>query len=242
LVASLDFVITKVYPLAFLEFVEDEDGNKRREGPRNEVDELRNHEQWKRRRETEASKLREEYDKKYCHYEKYINRLEAKAGKQIDVTEDEPSEIESLFDKLEDPDSAIQVISKATPLQGIWLARRIRRHVELGRQNMADDIERELQDICRPRDVRSFRVLAVQDACTLRRPANRTAQMTVWDVLSLSLDEGSKAGDFACGQRYLAVNLMPTSQSAWMDCESGSEIYLSTRRDTRWTRLKASIE
>jgi len=89
--------------LAFLEFVEDEDGNKRREGPRNEAEELRNHEQWKvkayiipqeqtysvsqRRREMEASKLSEEHDKKYCLYEKYIDRLEVKAGKQLDIAE-----------------------------------------------------------------------------------------------------------------------------------------------------------
>lgn len=39
--------LSKVYPLAFLEFVEDQDGSKRREGPRNEAEELRNHEQWK---------------------------------------------------------------------------------------------------------------------------------------------------------------------------------------------------
>ena len=35
----------------------------------------------------EASKIKEEHDKKYCHYEKYIDRLEAKAGKQLDVSE-----------------------------------------------------------------------------------------------------------------------------------------------------------
>ena len=35
----------------------------------------------------EASKIREEQDKQYCRYEKYIDRLEAKAGKQLDVPE-----------------------------------------------------------------------------------------------------------------------------------------------------------
>ena len=58
---------------------------------------------------------------------------------------DEPSDIENLFDELEYPDSAIQVLSKVTPLQALWLARRTRRHVELGRENMADEIERELR-------------------------------------------------------------------------------------------------
>ena len=51
--------------------------------------------------------------------------------------------------------------------------------------------------------MRAFRVLIVQDSRTLRKPANRTAQLTVWNIMSLTLDEGSKPGDFAVGQRYL---------------------------------------
>lgn len=35
-----------------------------------------------------------------------------------------------------------------------------------------------------------------------------------------------------------AMNLMPQQHSAWMDCEPGSEVYLCTRRDTRWTRIR----
>lgn len=118
------------------------------------------------------------------------------------------------------------------------------------------------QSICPPREVRNFRVLVVQDTCTRRRPANRMAQLTVWDVLSLSLSEGSAAGSFEAGHRFLVsidqfqesntyvletlngpnylqvTNLIPTQQTAWMDCEVGSEVYLSTRRDSRWTRMK----
>lgn len=46
-------------------------------------------------------------------------------------------------------------------------------------------------------------MLIIQDARTSRRPANRTAQLTVWDVLSLSSDEDSKAGGFEVGQRFM---------------------------------------
>lgn len=76
--------------------------------------------------------------------------------------------------------------------------------------------------------------------------------------MSLTLDEGSKPGDFAVGQRYLVSfaslifgkdsqrylligqvsNVVPTSLSAWMNREPGSEVYLSTRRDTRWIKIK----
>lgn len=71
-------------------------------------------------------------------------------------------------------------------------------------------------------------MLLVQDACTRRRGANRSAQLTVWDVLGLSTE---------VGQRYAVTNLVPTAQNSWMDCEAGSEIYLSTRRDSKFKRL-----
>lgn len=54
--------------------------------------------------------------------------------------------------------------------------------------------------------MRSFRILIIQDARTSRRPANRTAQLTVWDVVNITLDEGSQAGAFGVGQRFM-VNL-----------------------------------
>jgi len=59
---------------------------------------------------------------------------------------DEPADdIEILFDKLEYPETATQVLSQVTPIQAFWLARHIRQHVEMGRQVMGDEIERELQ-------------------------------------------------------------------------------------------------
>ncbi|CAA7264792.1 unnamed protein product [Cyclocybe aegerita] len=243
LVAALDFVIIQTYSVAFLETVEDEKGQKERRGPWNEAEEMRVHEQWKRRREVEASKLRANLEKDVSRYEGYIDRLERKAGSRFQPTEDDcpPDSIESLYDELEYPDTAATLLTRISPTEAGWLALHIRKQTEKQREELADLIEKELQIICPPRDVRSFRLLTVQDARTSRRPANRMAQLTVWDVLSLNLDEGSKAGSFECGQRYLATNLVPTSPSAWMDTQPGSEIYLSTRRDTRWTKIRTVL-
>ncbi len=59
---------------------------------------------------------------------------------------DEPADdIEILFDKLEYPEIATQALSQVTPIQAFWLARHIRQHVEMGRQVMGEEIERELQ-------------------------------------------------------------------------------------------------
>lgn len=61
------------------------------------------------------------------------------------------------------------------------------------------------QSKCPLREVRNFRVIIVKDAYPGTRVSNsfRKAQLTVWDVLNLSITEGSNAGDFKMGQRFL---------------------------------------
>jgi len=241
----LDFVITKLYPNAFLEFFEDQEGKKERRGPWNEKEETRLNEEWKRRYEIEASKRRVEYEKKAARYEGYIERLERKTGHSFRPGENDyaPDSIDTLYDTLEYPDSATRTIAQISAIEAGWLALHIRKQNEAARELIGEEIAKELKTICPPRDVRAFRVLIVQDACTVRRPANRIAQLTVWDVLTLHLDEGSNkpGGGFDVAQRYMATNLMPQQQSAWMNCEPGSEVYLCTRRDTRWTRIRGAI-
>ncbi|KAF8910112.1 hypothetical protein CPB84DRAFT_1723940 [Gymnopilus junonius] len=267
-VAALDFVITKVrpfqpnrvkreegplttvdhqlHPIAYVEFFESEDGkSKRREGPRNAAEENKINEQWKRRYEMEASKLRAEFDKKYNRYNEYIDRLERKAGGKFRPGEEDspPDDIDTLYDEMEYPDSAGRVIARVSSTDAGWLAMHIRKQSEAARERIGEEIEKEMKTICPPRDVRSFRMLIVQDARTLRRPGTRNAQLTVWDVLGLTLEEGSQAGSFEVGQRFLVTNLMPVQASAWMGCcEPNSEVFLSTRRDTRWTRVKANAQ
>jgi breast cancer 2 susceptibility protein len=58
-----------------------------------------------------------------------------------------------------------------------------------------------LQSACPPREVRSFRVLLMRDACATRRPARRVVELTVWDVLTISFDE-APAGQLKEGQRF----------------------------------------
>lgn len=240
-VSAMDLVVIKAHPIAFFEFMEDKDGKRHREGPLNESEESLINEQWKRRREVEEAKLRLELDKKLHRYEGYIDRLQRRAGAQFRPGEDDfpPDHIESLYDELEDPADAGRVLANLTPAEAGWLARYMFDSIEKERARAGDEIESELKNLCPPREVRCFRVLIVQDSRTLRRPAHRKAQLTVWDVLQLTPSEGHAAGTFETGQRYLVTNLMPTQPSAWMGCEPGSEVYLSTRRDSRWTTIKS---
>ncbi|KAJ7269415.1 hypothetical protein B0H12DRAFT_1208887 [Mycena haematopus] len=248
MVAAMDLVILKTYPIAFLEFIEDENGEKHREGPRNERDEAEAEEKWKRQREVHESKLREELAKKEMRFESYAERLERRAGAQFTpVMDNEPTdELEELYDELEDPARAAGVMSRVSGSTAGWLARFISNRMEKDRERVEEEIDQELkvmpsrnlmfvkltaiQRVCPPREVRNFRVLIVQDACTCRRAANRSAQLTVWDVVGLE-------DKLEVGLRYLATNLVPTAQNSWMDCGAGSEIYLSTRRDSRWKKV-----
>ncbi|KAJ7070740.1 hypothetical protein C8F01DRAFT_392979 [Mycena amicta] len=230
LVPALDVVLLKVYPIAYLEFIE-ENGEKRREGPRNANEEAQEHEKWKRRREVHESKLREEMAKKELRYQGYAERLERKAGKFTPSEDDEPGDdIEDLYDQLEDAAEAAQVLSRASGASAGWLARCITDRLEKDRERTMEEIEQELKTLCPPREVRNFRVLFVQDACTVRRTSTRTAQLTVWDALKYPV--------MGVGERHVVTNLRPTSLNAWMGPdEMGAEIYLGCTQQSQWKRM-----
>jgi hypothetical protein len=63
------------------------------------------------------------------------------------------------------------------------------------------------QDVCPPREVRNFRVMMVEDARAPEKTVQSQAQLTVWDVLSLSFAEGQKPGTFKEGQRFVVSAL-----------------------------------
>ncbi|KAJ3567335.1 hypothetical protein NP233_g6425 [Leucocoprinus birnbaumii] len=247
-IAAMDVVVVKTHAVAFIEFLTDPSGRKRKEGPRGEAEEMKINEEWKRDRE--ASKLRSEFEKKYARYESYIDKLERRAGnhfhpRQDDLTDelisDEPPDhIEKLYDQLEEHDDATGVLSRIGAHDAGWLARHIRRCLDGECERAGEEIARELEATCPPRDVRSFRVIVVEDSQTCRRPANRHAQLTVWDVLSLTLSEGSKPGAIEVGTRFLITNLIPQQQGAWMGNQPNSQIFLATTRASRWRKLKAS--
>ncbi|KAK0198815.1 hypothetical protein F5146DRAFT_1021090 [Armillaria mellea] len=239
IIAAMNLLVVKVYPIAYFEFIHTEKGRVNN-GPLNEKEEMTLRDEWQRRREFEESKLREDFDKITRRYHGYADRLERKAGNQFRPGEDGPPDrIDDLYDQLEEPEEAKKIISVISPTDAGWLVRRIRKQLEKDQENLMDEIEKELADICPPRDVRNFRVIVVKDARTQRRPGNRVAQLTVWDVLNVSLSEGRPAGSFEPGDHCLVTHLQPTQCSAWMDCAPGAEIYMCTTRNTRWRKLRS---
>ncbi|KAF5352763.1 hypothetical protein D9756_005896 [Leucocoprinus leucothites] len=241
-IAAMDVVVVKTHAVAFIEFFVDASGRKRREGPRGEAEEMKINEEWKKKRDREASKFRAEFEKKVARYESYIDKLERRAGNHFRPHHDDepPDHIEKLYDQLEEHDDAIGLLSRIGAQDAGWLAGYTRRCLASECERAGEEIARELEAACPPRDIRSFRVLVVEDSRTCRRPANRHAQLTVWDVLGLTLFEGAKPGAIEVGSRFLITNLIIQQQGAWMGNGPGSQIFLSTTRASRWRKLKAS--
>ncbi|KAG1904752.1 uncharacterized protein F5891DRAFT_1012615 [Suillus fuscotomentosus] len=220
--------IIKIHPVAYIEFFEDENG-KRMEGPRSAKDESALSEQWKRKREVAASKIWSDLERRAALMMGFVDRLEQRVGPGFDVKSEEmPDNLDDLYESLEESDrhQAQAILSRLSRLEAGSLAAHIREKLLQDREAVAGDIERELQDKCPAREVRSF-----------RGDIGRKAQLTVWDVLNLLVAEGSSAGEFKLGQKFLVTNLMPKQISAWMDRGPGSEVYLATTKNSRWKRL-----
>ncbi|KAG1754940.1 uncharacterized protein EDB91DRAFT_1214138 [Suillus paluster] len=240
-VAVAAIEIIKFHPVAYIEFIEDENG-RRVEGPRSAKDENVLSEQWRRKREVAASTLWSDIERRASLMTGYAEKLEQRVGSDFNVKNEEmPDHLDDLYESLEESDAyqAQMILARLSRIEAGSLAAHIREKLLQDREAIAGDIERELQSKCPAREVRNFRVLIVKDAYTQTRGGNdgRKAQLTVWDVLNLLIAEGSKAGEFKVGQKFLVTNLMPKQISAWMDRGPGSEVYLSTTKNTRWKKL-----
>ena len=124
------------------------------------------------------------------------------------------------------------MLSGVTAKNAGWLSRTIRENIVREKEKANEEIESELnvrsfdpsplqyqtnrlfkilQALYPPRDVKDFRVVVARDARTDRKPANRTAQITVWNVMGLVFEEGGDGGDFKAGQTFLVRHVSSRS-------------------------------
>lgn len=68
--------------------MEDEDGNRRQEGPRDEKEEAKEVQRWNARRNNEFSRLQEKMEKELAQWERHADRLERRAGSHFAPTAD----------------------------------------------------------------------------------------------------------------------------------------------------------
>ncbi|PPR01921.1 hypothetical protein CVT24_001260 [Panaeolus cyanescens] len=235
IVAAMDLVVIKCHPIGYMEFKE---GSVK--GPMGQKEEDEVEADWRQQREVSASEMRIKYEKRYARYQDIAERLERKAGNRFKPGDNDypPDNLDSLYDDLEYPENTARLIQSILPMNAGWFARHIRKQLEREQDRIGEDIERELDSIHPPRKVRSFCVVVMQDSKTMRRTSNRSVQLTVWDANTLVLEEGDRPATFRVGQRFMVTHLMPTQPNAWMKEESNPEVFLSTRRETRWTKLK----
>ncbi|EKM61613.1 uncharacterized protein PHACADRAFT_248310 [Phanerochaete carnosa HHB-10118-sp] len=248
LVPVMDLKIIKTFPIAYIEFFNSK-GEKSWSAPMKEPEEAKAQDAWNAKRDAAVQRIREKMDKLSREWEKQADRLEIRAGLEFKPRPEDtqPDTIDDLLCTMEDALTTPQpyecpqdIVSRTSRAEAGWLARAMREKIANDRENMAEEIEIELQTECPPRKVRNFRVLVVEDAETRKRPKQFRAQVTIWDVLAAYVSEDGTPGDFRAGERFIATNLEPNNTSAWMPRGDEAEIYLIARRDTRWRKMKAS--
>ncbi|RPD82278.1 hypothetical protein L226DRAFT_607431 [Lentinus tigrinus ALCF2SS1-7] len=246
-VPAMDLIVQKAYPIAYLEFVRNEDGSVSKLGPRNEKEELKAQDQWLIQRENAIASIRADLEKQIEGLEKMAERLCGIAGPRFDgkhkPDDPLPDHIENLYSEIveEHPrPSPSQLLDRLNYMDAGWLCLYTEDQIRLAKERIGDDIERELQHACPPRSVRDFRVVVVKDARWTRKEPMRTAQITLWDPMRMVFSEGGSPGEIREGQRFLVTNLVPSQLNAWMAPGPESVVYLVSKKDARWTNIKSS--
>ncbi|EIW64119.1 uncharacterized protein TRAVEDRAFT_109911 [Trametes versicolor FP-101664 SS1] len=244
-VPAMDLIITKTYPIAFLEFIKHEDGSTSKIGPRDEKEEMKAHDQWLAKQEMESSKIRERLEADVQHLLKLAERLYSRAGPHFDLSfsrgDPMPDYIEGLYEKMmEQYLKPSQAWDRMDAFTAGWLHVYCKQQADLAMARLQDDLEKEMRDICPPRNVRDFRVVVAKDARWHKKEAMRSVQITVWDPLKVVFTENGSPGEIKEGQRFLVTNLMPNQGNAWMTPAPGAEVYLVAKRTSRWTNIKSA--
>ncbi|KAH7338915.1 BRCA2, oligonucleotide/oligosaccharide-binding, domain 1-domain-containing protein [Rhizoctonia solani] len=228
-IALLDVIITKLFPIGFVET--DEKGRSGRPFDQSAEDDAQR--AWEERRANEASRWRIQLEKRVERMRSATGRFRHLAKGASFNAEETPEDAEAFLDEFEEAEYDLDMLKarKFEPASAAWLANAIRTKCDEVYERREEEMEREIASVCPPRKVRNFRVVVIKDARPLQKPTGRTAQLTAWDVLAF----GTEA--LCVGQRYLLANVQPSQPGSWRKNELDSDIYLSTRRDTKWTAI-----
>jgi len=203
---------------------------------------------WEAKRDIEAARLRNDLEARISTLDGYADRMDTKFGNRFIPGEDDscPEIVEDFYEQLDgfsysqsiqSQTKAFDVLSRVTAKDAGWLSRTIRENIVKEKERAKDEIESELNSLYPPRDVKDFRVVIARDAQTSRRAANRTAQITVWNVMGLIHEEGGERGTFKVGQTFLVTNLLSNQPGSWMNPSADRDgvVYLATGKRTHWT-------
>ncbi|KAM5535834.1 hypothetical protein V8D89_010452 [Ganoderma adspersum] len=243
-VPAMDLIITKAYPIAYLEFVKNEDGTTTKLGPRNEKEELKAQDHWLTRRDMEVVKVRANLERQIHSLEKASERLLSIAGPRFEDKvkryDPIPSHVEDLYAEMtEESTKPTHFFDHLNYMDGGYLYMYTLDQIALAKERLNDDIERELQHICPPRNVRDFRVVVAKDARWRSKEPMRSVQITLWDPMRMVFSEAGIPGDIREGQRFLVTNLEVNQPNAWMDPGPEAMVYLVSKRVAMWTNIRS---
>ncbi|KAF8323921.1 hypothetical protein DL93DRAFT_2104290 [Clavulina sp. PMI_390] len=242
LIMLIDIVVEKLHPVGHIETLPD--GT--RKPPTNESENAGEDAKWEvslfiqprlgRRRMVAIEAERERLDRSLAVLLNIAERASTLArGWVPGPDDDEPDSIDSVFEELDDAENKTQCFKamNLTPQEHAWLAKYITKRVEERRGDMGGLLESEVNDVCPPRVVSNFRIISVRDARpATRNPVERTAQLTMWDVLSLGPEF------LVEGRRYLVSNVVPSHPSSWAAAKEDGEVILKSTRSTRWHAIR----
>lgn len=80
------------------------------------------------------------------------------------------------------------------------------------------------------RKIRSFRIIRVEDYNKVNNKDRISAQLHVWDAITMN-------EEFKQGYRFKITNCNPTKVKSWPIKGENREIYLSTRRNSRFYKV-----
>lgn len=263
LVSLMDVVIDKVFPRAYVDVDRSASSNG---APRGEQEEEEERQAWVKRREDAVQRLELEMEAEYRKLYDLVEALSDSTGDSfLPTIPDDPTgrleaRADQLFEQLRalpNPAAAVKekvVAAKQTMLVP-WL-HNLAKSAILSQDSLAgSNMGAKLDALCPPRKVRDYRVVRLKDArlppppappATVasaaaqqaggsgvkpkKNPYARTLKLTVWDAT----EHGDELRE---GRRFLVTNLMPTSKSAWRKADDEGDIFLSTKRDTKWSAV-----
>ncbi|KDN43004.1 hypothetical protein K437DRAFT_225895 [Tilletiaria anomala UBC 951] len=245
-IAAMRVEIVRVYPMAYIDMLPPEKlGNKSvMSTARNEAEELQAAAEWTRDRDEWRTKLEHVWNQQMRRSHLICELLQAAQRHAKGKTENVEEEFnaDEILDNLEKSPDANMVLRKVPNL-----GRKINTLVDAAHQRKLQlqdeahaELEAELDEKVGPRNVRSFRVikavdffprLSEDDAADGRKSCAREAQLTVWDAANLV------EGELKVGNCFMITSLVPVSTTAWRGPDDDAEIFLATRKDTKWIRL-----
>lgn len=257
LISLMDVVITKVYPLAYVDVDKSNAG-----APRGEQEEAEQREAWLQRREDAMQQLELEAEAELGRLYDLVEALNDLVGDAFlpSIPDDPTGRLEAfanqLFDQLRaqpNPASAVKerVVTAGHTSLVPWLHNLAKSALLQEDGIRGSSLSAELDRLCPPRKVREFRVVKFRDARLPPQPpatclSTKTQQVggsgatskrknAYARAVQLTVRDAAQLGDeLREGRRFLVTNLVPMSKSAWRKPDDQAEVFLSTRRDTKW--------